>query len=1416
VRRAVVVFAFAALAVLNDSASGANQWNPVNLGSGVAMYDVRLLSISQAPLSLDFVLSYHSQDPNRPTLIYLPLDLGWTHSFNETLVPTDGTNALLYRITREGWEEEYTADGTNHWSASSPAEVRGTVALASNEYTLTDMNGTKTVFDALATSATFGRWKRTVDRWGNTIAGTYSGADLVTITDSVNRAITLSYTFGKLTQVVLPGGDTWRFQYTNGRLGAIFDPLHTGTTAWKTFAYVNNAASVLRFLTAATDDANKVLQAFSYDPTDRAFSASSEGGTDSMTIQYGTPTSSQTRVTRAQTGSVSLVTDYTLIYQGTRWLTTKAEGGCSSCGVSGADTVTYQYFPTNYLQNRVEGLDLTGSGGTDERVETDYTYDANGMMLTRVEAVGKAETRTTTFAYGQTGPLPPAWPAFATQISEVSVNPSQSKTTTNTWNNAENQLTTTTVGYLSPTGVQATYQTITSYDPSHHPTSVSGPRTNQLTSLAYYSNADVTTNRRGRLQSQTVTVSAAPSSLTTTFDNYDLYGTARSMVDPNAVETQRTTDGRGRVLTVVEKKPSGDANEPPDYTTTYTFDTRDRLTQVQRPAGNLTRYRYEDGTNRLLDTIRADSSGIERERLHLTLNLLGGKVQEDAQTCATPANPCTAWSAASRTEAFAYDGKNRLTTITHADSSFIAYTYDSRGNLSKVQDERHPSPNTLNTYDALNRLKQVTQTLGTDTAVTQYAYDRRDNLTNVTDPNTNQTIYTFDDWSRMATQASPVSGTTSYAYDEAGNLTSSTDANGSTTTRTYDLMNRLLSATSTNPSLETEVVSYTYDSAVTGSYGKGRTAAMTDPTGSTTYVYERRGLDRSEVRVISGLTNTLGFGYDANGNRSRITYPTGRVVNYTFDFADRPLTAAASAPVSQNYVTAATYRPFGPVNTITFGNNTKQTYSVDTRYLPSENRFDVVSPPSTIADYTYSRDNAGNITGITDTTSAAYSRTFGYDDLNRITTANSGTALWGTAAGNGYTWDKMGNMLSLQLGASRSETLSYVGTTPLLSSVDDGGLASITYDAAGNEVTFPSSGDLSTSPYTRVYSPRNLFSGASTTTTIFPWIQRTSGIAFGYDGRGIRVTTSFFDSEMPVPSLPYELRFYSPELRLLNWTVNPSGTPVPENDIVWFGERPVAQDSASTPSATHWTFADHLGTPLLQTDALASVVWRVEHEPFGNVFQVRTDTINGNQPLRLPGQEVAWGDSLEEESYNIFRWYRSGIGRYTQADPLGLQGGTPYPLNAMYAYSSLNPLRFVDPKGLAVKTQGCTPQQDAAMQNAAGQAEAAVKTCLPCNLSPSTWIQKIRNVRYNCVDLTTQGVVSKAPENYCSWAGDERGAQTGADISFFEKAFNDQRQTGCGCLQAQILHELAHVLGCGGSEPCARTIAKKCFSCANN
>jgi len=443
---------------------------------------------------------------------------------------------------------------------------------------------------------------------------------------------------------------------------------------------------------------------------------------------------------------------------------------------------------------------------------------------------------------------------------------------------------------------------------------------------------------------------------------------------------------------------------------------------------------------------------------------------------------------------------------------------------------------------------------------------------------------------------------------------------------------------------------------------------------------------RREERTFSGVTAAYvtSFHYDGNGNRSRVEYPSGMAVTYAFDFADRPTSAVSSGA---NFVTSAAYLPFGPVTSLTFGNGTSQLMTHDNRYRLLQNK--LLGPAGTLAQYDYAYDAVGNVTQIHDGTDPGFHRDFGYDDLNRLITANTGLSLWRTGS---YSYDAMGNMLTLKLGEvieppdgllrsgdvagdastrplGRINTFAYQGSTPRLAAVTLNDLERpVTYDGAGNELSYAIG---------RSYSARNHMA------SVTEWMEGTlHRIDYSYDGRGIRVKRS-----EPPATGGSSNRFYvySPELQLLSvtsddapnvWLRQPDGNavvPTIRTEIVWFGGRPVAQ--VAPPSATLYTFTDHLGTPILQTNTSATIVWRAEYEPFGNIYEMCTGN-RTDQPLRFPGQEVAMALEGQEESYNIFRWYKAGWGRYTQADPIGLSGG----LN-LYGYVKGNPLTRIDPLG---------------------------------------------------------------------------------------------------------------------------------------
>lgn len=128
--------------------------------------------------------------------------------------------------------------------------------------------------------------------------------------------------------------------------------------------------------------------------------------------------------------------------------------------------------------------------------------------------------------------------------------------------------------------------------------------------------------------------------------------------------------------------------------------------------------------------------------------------------------------------------------------------------------------------------------------------------------------------------------------------------------------------------------------------------------------------------------------------------------------------------------------------------------------------------------------------------------------------------------------------------------------------------------------------------------------------------------------------------------------------------------------------------------------ADHINTPRLITDYTNKPVWQWPYSAFGNnnPTGILKATANPkaaitNQPVLLKATAPAFamnqrypGQYFDEESnlnYNYFRNYSAAMGRYSQGDPIGLDGG----LNR-FAYVDGNPLTFTDPMGLQAGAAG--------------------------------------------------------------------------------------------------------------------------------
>ena len=106
--------------------------------------------------------------------------------------------------------------------------------------------------------------------------------------------------------------------------------------------------------------------------------------------------------------------------------------------------------------------------------------------------------------------------------------------------------------------------------------------------------------------------------------------------------------------------------------------------------------------------------------------------------------------------------------------------------------------------------------------------------------------------------------------------------------------------------------------------------------------------------------------------------------------------------------------------------------------------------------------------------------------------------------------------------------------------------------------------------------------------------------------------------------------------------------------------------------------ANHRNEPALVTNGNGTEVWKNVAAPFGisaeNYPKVAETYRNFTLNLRLPGQ---YSDAETGNHYNGFRDYSPELGRYLQADPIGLNGG----MN-LYAYCGGDPVNRKDERGL--------------------------------------------------------------------------------------------------------------------------------------
>jgi len=364
---------------------------------------------------------------------------------------------------------------------------------------------------------------------------------------------------------------------------------------------------------------------------------------------------------------------------------------------------------------------------------------------------------------------------------------------------------------------------------------------------------------------------------------YDAMGRRTTVLDPNGLASYTYYDGLGRPIQTQQPANIG-ASTP--TTTSFTYNARDDLTQVNDPRNLATTY----SPNSVGDVTAQTSpdTGASQYTYDAVGNLL------------------TKTDARGKLTQYAYDGLNRVTSISYPTGTASTLEYDGGatpipaaiGKLTRITDA---SGETVYAYDSLGRKVSKAQTTGGKTFTVGYTWGNTgsamDKVTAITYP----------------------SGTrVNYSYDAHGVVNAITvnppNANGAGTNTASSLP--LLSGVTTNA--ETQLTGWTWASTKTQAIAydsNGRLSAynLGDPTSTGV----RRTVLRDSAGRITGYTHTSNgapvpaldqsFAYD-NLNRLTSATPGGSAVQYSYDATGNRTAKVISGTSYANAISATSNR----------------------------------------------------------------------------------------------------------------------------------------------------------------------------------------------------------------------------------------------------------------------------------------------------------------------------------------------------------------------------------------------------------------------------------------------------------------------------------------------------------------------------
>jgi len=585
------------------------------------------------------------------------------------------------------------------------------------------------------------------------------------------------------------------------------------------------------------------------------------------------------------------------------------------------------------------------------------------------------------------------------------------------------------------------------------------------------------------------------------------------------------------------------------------------------------------------------------------------------------------------------------------------------GNCTTVTDEASKTRESC--ADGLGRMTEVIENPGALGYVTNYTYDALDDLTGVVENTSHPRSFAYDSLARLTSSTNPESGKISYTYDANGNVQTRTDARTILTTYAYDALNRVTTKVYSDG---TPTAEYFYDATlwqnITLTNTIGRLAYEGAFKGaswltSEGFSYDAMGRAKNNSQCLalggcpSGPASVL-YSYDLAGDITSFSNGLGVTFSYTLDGAGRTTQLLGlNNPPQYPQVLAAVnsstgFWPNGTVRNVLLGNGLTETSAYNNRLQRC--RINVNSsgtalgtctdaiPSGSVQDFNYgfnfgTADN-GDVIGWTATGQQSFSRSYSYDQLNRLSTM-SDSATNQACRGLSWVYDPWDNRTAQNVtsGSCLSPQTPVNANNQLT-------VSGYTYDAAGN-LTHDAS-------HSYTYDSENRLAtvdGGSTAT-------------YTYDADGHRVakTTS-------AGNLDY----------LYDLTGNVTGewNTGPIAHYAYMNGQLVAEYIAST---TYFIHKDHLGSTRLVTGASQSLIDNMDYLPFGELISGGTATSH-----KFTSKERDPESNLDNFGA---RYNSSNVGRFMSPDSKHINAhlSDPQSFNR-YVYTRNNPLLYIDPDG---------------------------------------------------------------------------------------------------------------------------------------